>query len=159
KVHERRSDGAGANPTHVFAEEAASGFTEAAHFKVFHAEGLDDAITGGGFLQDLRDITETKLAIFRGTADLAAEFVGGPYHQRQKNSGRKGHFPVDDEKNGDEDEEGETFLKEVDEEFAEGGAGAIDVVDDDGEKLAGRMITKETDRLAQDFREDAVAKV
>src|SRR5262249_35572909 len=116
-------------------------------------------ITGGGFLEDLGDITKTKLAIFGGAANLAAEFVDGPDHQRQENACGKGHLPVDDEKNGDEDEEGEAFLKEVDEEFAEGGAGAIDVVDDDGEKLAGRMIAKETDRLAQDFREDAVAKV
>src|SRR5262249_51466872 len=151
QVHEGRCDGAGTNPAHIFAQEASRGFAELANLKIFHAECLDDTISCGGLLQDLCDVAETELAVLGGAANLAAEFVDRPYDQRKKNACRQRHFPIDDQKNEDEDEKGQPLLEEIDEKLAESRARTIHVVDGYREDFAGRIVAEETHWLAQDF--------
>src|ERR1700728_4015697 len=58
QIHDRRSGGERANPTHVFVQQLARGLTEFADFEAFHAEGLHDAIAGDRFLENLAQVRE-----------------------------------------------------------------------------------------------------
>ena len=57
------------------------------------------------------------------------------------------------------DDQRKTFAKQVGEIFRERDAGALDVVDGDGEQTAGRMVLEETDGLANDLGVDVVAQI
>src|SRR5258705_3179372 len=83
EVHQRAGDDAGADPAHVFAEQRASRLAKLANLKVLHAKCFYNAIAADGFLENLAQIGETRLTVFRGTADLAAEFVHRPGDERK----------------------------------------------------------------------------
>src|SRR5262249_16764553 len=140
EVHQRRSDGSSANPAHVLTEQAAGGFGKFSDFEIFHAEGFNDAVAAGGFLQDLCYVAKAEMRVFSGAANLTAKFVDRQNDQGEQNTSRECHLPVDNEENGDEDEKSETLLEKVDEKFAKSRTSAIDVVDHDGQEAAGRMV-------------------
>ena len=125
----------------------------------FHAECFYDAIAGNGFLEDLAEFAETRLAVFGGAANFAAEFADGKDNQRQENDGAERHPPVQCEHDGDEDNQRETFAEKVGEIFGKRDARAFDVVDGDGEQASGRMVLEEADRLPDDFGVNVVTQI
>src|SRR5262249_49145852 len=117
QVHHRRGDDGSANPAHIFAKEAAGGFLELRDFKALHAEGFYDAIAGDGFLNDLAELTETRLAALGGATDFPAELTDGKDDERQENDRVKRHAPVESDDDSDEDDEREALAKEIGEVF------------------------------------------
>ena len=83
-------------------KQAACGFLELRNLKRLHAEGFDDAIAGDRFLNDLSEFAEARLAVFGGTANLAAELADGEHDQRQENNRAESHTPVQGDDDGDE---------------------------------------------------------
>ena len=158
-IHERRCNDSGANPAHILAQQSARGFLEFADLEVFHAEGFDDAVASGRFLQNLAKIAKPQLAVFCRATNPSRKFANGENNERQQDSRCQGHFPVDDQKDGDENEKREAFLEEIDKEFAEGGPEAIYIVDRNGHDASGGVIAKEADGLPKNFREDGIAQI
>src|SRR5258708_36643039 len=95
EVHERSGDHRGTHPAHVFAEQSLRGFAEFANFKVFHAEGFDNAIAADGLLQDLAQVAEAGLAVLRRPANPAAGFVSWPRHPTQPDTAAPPPFSID----------------------------------------------------------------
>lgn len=158
-VHDRRSSNVGAHPAHIFAQELASGFAEAADFEALHAEGFHDAIAGDGFLKDMAQVGEADATGFRGTADFFAKAADGDDDQRDENRGAESEFPIDGEQDGDEGDEREYLAEEIGQEFGEGAADLLDVVNDRGHEAAGGIVLKEADGLLNQAAIDAIAKV
>ena len=104
QVHDRRSDDRSAHPAHVIAEQLAGGVTEFADFEVFHTERFDDAVAGGGLLENLAEVGKTGLAVLRRTADLAAKFSDRNNDQRKEDGGGQRHFPVQPKEHADEND-------------------------------------------------------
>src|SRR6266852_7714831 len=111
EVHERAGDDRRTHPAHVFAEQSLRSFAEFANFEIFHAKRFDNAIAADSLLQDLAQVAQARLAVLRGAANLAAEFVVRPRDQRQQDSAAQRHFPIDAEQHSQEDNERERFLK------------------------------------------------
>src|SRR4029077_11045557 len=101
EVHQRSGADRSADPAHVFAEEPARRFAKSVNLKIFHAESLDHTVSAHGLLENLAQITEASLTVFRGTPDFAAEFIHRPNDQRQQKGATQGHLPIDAEQNGD----------------------------------------------------------
>jgi hypothetical protein len=86
-------------------------FAASPNFKIFHAEGFDDAIAADCLLQNLAQVAEARLAVLRGAANLATEFVDRPRDQRQQDSAAQRHFPIDAQKDSQKNDKRERFLK------------------------------------------------
>ena len=150
---------AAAHPAHVVAQQLASGVAEFADFEIFHSESFDDAISSGGFLQNLAEVGKASLAVFRGTPNFAAKFSNRDDDKREEHNGGQGHFPVQPKEDTDENDEAESLLKKVGQVFGERDTSAFHVVDSGGEKATDRIVLKEGDGLADDFCVDLIAKI
>ncbi len=157
QIHQRRSDDGGTHPAHVFAKQPARGFAKLGNFKVFHAEGFHHAISGDCFLKNLAKIAEPGLAVLRGVADLAAEFIDRQNDQGQEHDRAQRHSPIEAEHDGDENYEGESFSKKISQIFGKRDASAFDIVDRYRKKAPRRMVLKKPDRLADELGVHGVA--
>ena len=159
QIHQRAIGGPGANPAHVFSQQAAGGGTELRDFEVLHSKGLHHAVAGDGLLENLAEVGEAGLAFLDRVADLAAEPADRDDHQRQKHDGDEREFPVDQQQNGGKTGEGKDLPEEVGQPFGECTAEALDVVDHGGHQAAGGVFLKESDGLLDQLFVDLVAEV
>src|SRR5947208_10913943 len=91
--------------------------------------------------------------------DFSSEFSDGKHDERQNEANSERHFPIDVEHHGEENDQGETFLKEVGQIFGKRDASLLDIVDDGGQDAPGGMMLKESDGLANDFGIDLIAQI
>src|ERR1700733_6394370 len=76
-IHDGAGGGHGADPAHIFTEQAAPGFAEFANFETFHAESFYDAIAADGFLKYLAEVGESGAAGFGGGGEGGGVFFKG----------------------------------------------------------------------------------
>src|SRR5690348_7399334 len=159
QIHYRRGDGSSAHPAHVVAKQPAGSLAEFPNLEVLHSESLHNAIAAYGLLQNLTQVAEAGLAVFRGTPDLATEFTDRNDDDGQEDGGGKSHFPIQANEDSHENDEAEPLLEEVGEVFGKRNASALHVVDRSGEQPASRIVLKKGDRLTNDFGVDLIAKI
>src|ERR1700728_342505 len=159
QIHDRRSGGERANPTHVFVQQLARGLTEFADFEAFHAEGLHDAIAGDRFLENLAQVREPRAAFFRRTADLATEFADRPHHQWNQDRGAQRHAPVDDQQNGDKRDQREALAEPFRKPIGKRVANLLDIGDHRGHHAPDRIVLEESDGLLDDLFVNLIANV
>ena len=138
---------------------SAFGVLKFSDFKIFHSEGFHDTVASRGFLKNLAEIGKTGLAVLRGTSNFARKLANRKGDERKKNGGGERHFPVHPKKHADQDDQAESFLKEVGEIFGESHARAFDIIDGGGKKPADWIVLKESDGLPDNFCVDLVANI
>ncbi len=111
EIHQRSGDDRSANPAHVFTEKPARRFAELANLEILHPEGFYDAIAADRFLQNLAQVAQACLTVFRGAPDFAAELIYRPGDERQQQPATEGHSPIDTQEHGNKNDERKTFLK------------------------------------------------
>jgi len=86
------SNDGGADPAHVLAQEAMSSLAKLANLEVFHAESLDRPVAADGFLKNLAEVSQPRLAALRRAADFSTELVHRQDNQRQEDGSAKAIF-------------------------------------------------------------------
>ena len=133
--------------------------TELSNLKLFHPKRFDHAISAHGFLKNLTEFTQSRLAILHGAADLLSQLSYRPQHQRQKHRRAQRHDPIEAKKHGNEYDQRETLTEEVGKVFRNGEPSALHVVDYHRHQAAGRLVLEEPDGLADKLGVNFIAQI
>src|ERR1700687_492777 len=151
QIHHRSGCRRGANPAHILTQQPLRRMLEFGDFEIFHSEGLHDAVPADGLLQDLAQVSQSGLAIFRRAANLLSQFAHRHDDQRHQDGRALRHLPVEHDDDRQKYNQREAFLEQVGQVFRERDARSLHVVDRRGEQASGRIDLKKSNRLADDL--------
>ncbi len=148
-VHQRRTDGLNAHAAEIGAKKTGSRFLEAQNLPQFRVEGLDDAIAGNRFMQDVLNLGQLVLPGAGAGADFPADFACGGNHDRNEQKQRPTEMAAQADHEHHPHQKGKELLQEFADHRADRGLHFIHIVDERGKDSARGVLVKEAGGAAQ----------
>src|ERR1035438_4672156 len=158
-VHQRRADGLNAHAAQVGAEKAARRGLKAENLPQLGVEGLDNAVAGYRFVQDVLNLCKLVLSGAGAGTDFAADLARGGDDHGNKEQQRPAEISAQSNHENQPDDECEELLKELAEYGTERGLHLVHVVDERGKDGARRVLVKEARRPAHRGFVEVIAQV
>ena len=159
RVHQRRADGLNADAAQVGAKQPCSRPLEAKDFPNFCIEGLDDAIAGHRFMQDVLNFRQLVLPGAGAGAHIAANLARRNHHHGNKQEERQAEMAAVVDHHRQAAQEGEELLQELADHRADRVLHPVHVVDERGKDGSSGVLVKEAGGAAQRGLVEVVAQI
>ncbi len=159
-IHQRRTDGLNAHAAQVGAKRRrAAAFLKRRISHKLGVEGLDDAVAGDGFMQDVLDLGKLVLSGAGAGAHFAADLARGSDHHGNKQQQRPAEVSAESDDQHQPDNEGKELLQELAEHRADRGLHLVHIVDERGKNGARGVLMKEAGGAAQRGFVEMIAQI